>query len=407
MKNLKELLEERARIAKEMRGILEKADKETKGNLTDEQRAKYDELFAETEKIRERVEREEKQAAIEKALEAPLTKRADISTAEATKVEKQTERKVELFRSYVRGGIGGMSEMEVRDLQAGSLIEGGSFVAPQEWVNELIKAMDNLTFIRRLGRVFKLGSAVSLGVPTLTADPADADWTTELGTGSNDTTMKTGKRELKPGPIAKRIKLSEMLLQHSVINVEDLVRERFAYVFGITEERAFLTGNGAAQPLGLFTASASGISTGRDMSTDNTTTAITFDGLKNNQYNVKPQYQARAGWLLHRDAVKMIAKIKDTTNQYIWEPSTQVGQPDLLLGRPVYQSEYVPNTFTTGLYVGMFGDFAHYWIAETMNFRVKRLVELYAEANQVGFIARSEVDGMPVLEEAFSRIKLA
>jgi len=36
---------------------------------------------------------------------------------------------------------------------------------------------------------------------------------------------------------------------------------------------------------------------------------------------------------------------------------------------------------------------------------VQRLDELYAEANQVGFISRSQVDGQPVLAEAFVRVK--
>jgi hypothetical protein len=38
---------------------------------------------------------------------------------------------------------------------------------------------------------------------------------------------------------------------------------------------------------------------------------------------------------------------------------------------------------------------------------VQRLEELYAATSQVGFIGRLESDGMPVLEEAFSRVKLA
>jgi hypothetical protein len=37
---------------------------------------------------------------------------------------------------------------------------------------------------------------------------------------------------------------------------------------------------------------------------------------------------------------------------------------------------------------------------------VQRLTELYAETNQVGLIGRMEADGMPVLEEAFARVKL-
>ncbi len=73
----------------------------------------------------------------------------------------------------------------------------------------------------------------------------------------------------------------------------------------------------------------------------------------------------------------------------------------------MYESEYAPNTFTTGLYVGLLGDLSYYWIADALSMTVQRLEELYAATNQVGFIGRLETDGMPVLEEAFVRVKLA
>ena len=69
-------------------------------------------------------------------------------------------------------------------------------------------------------------------------------------------------------------------------------------------------------------------------------------------------------------------------------------------------SEYAPSTFTTGLYVGIIGDFQWYWIAESLRFELQRLDELYAATNQVGFIGRLEADGMPVLAEAFTRVAL-
>ena len=37
---------------------------------------------------------------------------------------------------------------------------------------------------------------------------------------------------------------------------------------------------------------------------------------------------------------------------------------------------------------------------------MQRLAELYAETNQIGIIARAATDAMPVLEEAFVRVKL-
>ena len=79
-----------------------------------------------------------------------------------------------------------------------------------------------------------------------------------------------------------------------------------------------------------------------------------------------------------------------------------------LMGFPMNVSENAPNTFTTGLYVGILGNYERgYWIVDSMNFEIQRLDELYAATNQVGFIARRETDGAPVQEEAFVRVKLA
>jgi HK97 family phage major capsid protein len=298
--------------------------------------------------------------------------------------------------------------MQLRALQSDSDASGGYLVAPVQMQQQILQAMDNAVFIRQQATKFTVANADGLGVPKLENDPADADWTTEIKTGSEDSTMSFAGRELRPHPVAKRIRISRKLMRQ-LPTIESFVRERLAYKFAVTQEKAFLTGTGAQQPLGLFTASAQGISTGRDVATDNTSTALTADGLINAKYALKAAYWPRAQWLFHRDAVKQIAKLREGsgTGAYLWQPSLQMGQPDMLQGRPMIVSEYVPNTFTTGLYVGMFGDFSYYWIADALTMDVQRLDELYAESNQVGLIGRMESDGMPVLEEAFVRIKLA
>ena len=75
---------------------------------------------------------------------------------------------------------------------------------------------------------------------------------------------------------------------------------------------------------------------------------------------------------------------------------------------PIYESRYMPSTFTSGLRVGCLCDLnAGYAIAELESFGVQVLNELYAETNEVGYIARGECDGMPVLSEAFARVTLA
>jgi HK97 family phage major capsid protein len=92
---------------------------------------------------------------------------------------------------------------------------------------------------------------------------------------------------------------------------------------------------------------------------------------------------------------------------HFWSESVRVGEPDRILGFPAFMSEYAPNTFLTTRYVGILGDFTFYWIADALDMDMQRLDELYAATNQVGFVGRMESDGMPVLEEAFVRVKLA
>jgi len=80
---------------------------------------------------------------------------------------------------------------------------------------------------------------------------------------------------------------------------------------------------------------------------------------------------------------------------------------DTICGKKYYESEYCPNTFTSGLYVGVVGDLSYYWVCTALPTEVQILNELYATENAIGLIGRMEVDGAPILESAFARIKLA
>lgn len=297
--------------------------------------------------------------------------------------------------------------VERRDLLMGSDPAGGFTVPPEQFQAQLIRKIDDAVYIRRKATKVVVVKAQDLGVPTLEDNPADADWTSELATGSADAAMDFGKRVFAPHPLAKQIRVSKKLLRASAIDISGLIADRFAYKFGITEEKSFLLGSGAQQPLGVFVATSQGISTARDVNFANTATAIAADNLRKVKYTLKAPYRANAEWVMHRDVIAQVSLLKDSVGQYLWRDGIQMGDPDMLLGMPVNESEYAPNTMTTGQYVGILGDFSRYWIADALDMTMQRLVELYAASNQEGFIMRQELDGMPVLEEAFVRIQLA
>lgn len=409
MLDLKELRNKLGKLIHNMRAILDKAEEE-KRDLSNEEDKNYNLFFAEQEKLSASIKREERQVELDReAAELKLRddKKNEKKTLPSGK-ESTDDLRMKAFRSWIKTGeISGEGAEEFRALQADIDTTGGYLVVPEQFIRNLIKAVDDVVFIRTLATVIPVTEAASLGVPSLDTDPADADWTSEIGSVTEDTAMALGKRSLTPAPLTKLALISQKLLRVAAISPEQLVLERLAYKFGITQEKGFLTGHGANQPLGLFIASSDGISTGRDVSIGNTTTDIQFDGLIEAKYKLKGQYWARAQWIFHRDAVKNISKLKDGNGQYIWQPSVIVGQPDRILNFPYNMSEYAPNTFESTKYVGILGDYSLYWIADSLMFQVQRLVELYAATSQVGFIGRAEVDGMPVLEEAFVRVQLA
>jgi HK97 family phage major capsid protein len=311
-----------------------------------------------------------------------------------------------IFNQVLRGNItGSEARAELRTMQADSNVDGGYMLAPAQMVSQLIKDLDNAVFIRGFATRFACGHS-GLGAVSLNTDLDDFGWTTELSSGNQDDALKLGKRELKPHPLAKKVLFSKTLAANAPDAIS-LLTQRLVYKLGITQEKAYLTGNGAGQPLGVFTASTDGIPTTRDVSTDNTTTAITADGLLNAKYSLKAEHRRAARWMFHRDGLLKVAKLKDGENQYLWQPGLIAGQPDRLLNLPVDESEYVPNTFTAGNYVGILANWQYYWIADSLDLALQVLVELYAGSNKNGIHARYEGDGLPVLAEAFARVKLA
>ena len=183
------------------------------------------------------------------------------------------------------------------------------------------------------------------------------------------------------------IKVSDELLSDSFFDIEGYISEEFGRAFGEAEEDAFI--NGAVQtgqtaidrPTGLFIPStAGGAPSGV---TAASATAITADELISLVYSLKAPYRSKAKFLMNDATVAAIRKLKDLNGVYVWQPALTAGEPDRLLGYPLYTSPKVP-TMAAGARAIAFGDFSCYWIADRAGRTIKRLNELYATNGQVG-----------------------
>ena len=422
-----ELREDRAKLFTDARSLVDKAEGENR-DLTEEESTNYDKMLVDAKKLEGRAKRQET-LDTEKRRQAEVDARnKDLNpsgTSPGTEERSQSDLQLDGFSSLVRFGRAESLERDedavrsfqsfsserqklIRNLTLGGGGEsGGWLVLPEALYNGLVKDLDNEVFIRQFATIQTMPQAVSLGVPTLEQDPDDFEFTEELGTGREDEGTRFGKRNFEPNPVAKRARISETLIQRSSMPVEQILRDRLYYKLGITLEKAYMTGDGNRKPLGLFTEHADGISSARNVSAGNSATGIGTDGLINAKYALTAAYRREASWIFHRDALSMVSKLKDNENRYLWRVSERDGDPDTLLGHAYRETEYAPSTFTTGLTVGMIGNLRYYWVVDVSTTVVKRLLELYAETNQIGLIIRMETDGMPVRERAFARVTLA
>lgn len=396
MSKLNDFLQERARVYDSMKVLQDKyADKPMEGSEADT----YGNLTKEFDSLTEKIENAKKDE-----------ERARLMAEQQAKAEKAKKPETEsLFAKVLQGNARAIEQYrnEAVQMTLGTDATAGYLTAPVEFRQELIKGLDNDVFMRRISRnVGTIGNAQSLGFPYRAADADDASWVSEIAATVEEENLAYGRREFKPNRLTKLIKLSKTLVNHSAM-AERTILDELGYRVGITQESAYMTGNGTGKPLGIFVASDSGIAAGRDVSADNTTTAVTIDGLLNAKYSLKAQYQRNAQWVMHRDLVKMIAKLKDGEGQYIWQPAVDAGQPDRLLGCPINMSEYAPNTYTTGQYAAVIGDFRYYWIADGDALNIQVLDQLFATYNLIGYLCEYFGDGAPVLGEAFARVKLA
>lgn len=394
MSKILELREKRAKAWDAAKQFLD-AKRGADGMLSEEDTATYDKMEQDVMILGKEIERLERQAAIDaelsKATSTPLTGKpgAKMGKDEVEKTGRASGEYKGSFWNAMR--VKAPMPSVLNALQEGTDSEGG-YLVPDEFERTLVEALEEENVFRTLAHVIKTSSG-DRKIPVV-ASKGTASWVDEEGayTESDDTFSQVSIGAYKLGTM---IKVSEELLADSVFDLEAYISKEFARRIGAREEESFFNGDGKGKPLGIL-AAAGGAEVGV---TAASATAITADEVIDLFYSLKAPYRKNAVWLLNDATVKQIRKLKDSTGQYLWQPSLVAGTPDTILGRPVKTSAFMP-TAAAGAKTIAFGDFKYYWIADRQGRTFKKLSELYAANGQVGFMGTQRVDGKLILPEA-------
>ena len=394
MSKILELREKRAKSWDAAKQFLD-AKRGADGMLSEEDTAAYDKMEQDVMNLGKEIERLERQAAIDaelsKATSTPLTGKpgAKMGKDETEKTGRASDEYKGSFWNAMR--VKAPMPSVLNALQEGTDSEGG-YLVPDEFERTLVEALEEENVFRTLAHVIRTSSG-DRKIPVV-ASKGSASWVDEEGAyqESDDAFSQVSIGAYKLGTM---IKVSEELLADSVFDLEAYISKEFARRIGAREEESFFNGDGKGKPLGILAATG-GAEVGV---TAASATAITADEVIDLFYSLKAPYRKNAVWLLNDATVKQIRKLKDSTGQYLWQPSLVAGTPDTILGRPVKTSAFVP-TAAAGAKTIAFGDFKYYWIADRQGRTFKKLSELFAATGQVGFMGTQRVDGKLILPEA-------
>ena len=356
-------------------GLLSKEDAETY-NAMEEKIKNYSKEIERMEEM-ENMENELNKPVNSPIVNKPLKADNEVKTGRASNEYK--EAMLNALRSNFR---------QVSDVLQEGVDADGGYLVPDEYDTRLIQKLEDNNVVRALATKIKTSGEHKINIASTT--PAAA-WIEEGGTLTFGD-AKFEQKILDAHKLHVAVKVTEELLYDNAFGLENFLIDSFGKAIGNAEENAFLNGTGNGQPTGIFDETAGG--------TYITTEATEGDAIIELVYSLKRAYRKNAAFILNDKMIAKIRTYKDHNGAYMWQPSLIAGEPDKLLGYPVYTSQYAPEDSIA------FGDFSYYNIGDRGARSFKQLTELFAGNGMIGYVAKERVDGILVLPEAVQILKI-
>lgn len=381
MNNLMTLIEKRNAAWNAAKSFVE-TKQDVDGLLSKEDAKTYESLEAKVRDYTTEIERMQKMEALENELNKPLS--APLTTRPEIQSEKPKElRATDAYKDAVLTAFKTNFKVVSNVLQEGVAADGG-YLVPVEYDSRLIDVLTQENIMRKLATTITTAGEHRINVAG--AKPA-ASWIDE-GDALTFGDAKFSQILLDAHKLHVAVKVTEELLNDNAFNLEGYLMDAFGKALANAEEDAFLNGSTTGRPTGIFAETGGGTAAV-------TTTTLKADDVIDLVYALKRPYRKNAAFILNDKLIAKIRKLKYADGkEYIWQPTFVDGEPDRILGYPVYTSAFAPEDKIA------FGDFSYYNIGDRGSRSFSELRELFAGNGMVGFVAKERVDGKLVLPEA-------
>lgn len=288
----------------------------------------------------------------------------------------------------------------------------GGFALPEIIERQIARLSVDMSPIRSLATVRTVGSPDYKELFDIGG--AGFEWVGETDTRNQTTTPDL--REVAPtfGMASAKPQATEESLDDLFFDVEAWLIESASEAIAQGEGAAFVLGNGTKKPTG-FLAGPTPVTTADSTRAFGTLQYIasgqaaamptSLDVLYDLVYALRARYRRNATWVTSKLVLASLRKYKDSTGQYLWQPSVQAGQPNTFMGYSVVEAEDMPVVAANSFPLA-FGDFKEgYLIADRVGMRMTR--DEITTPGFVKFYIRKRVGGCLRNTQAIKLLKIA
>ncbi|MBR4477345.1 MAG: phage major capsid protein, partial [Spirochaetales bacterium] len=340
---VKELIQMREALLKEMNALVDGADAE-KRSLNEDEAKRFDEMKAELANLDKSIEAKRtldnmKTTVVDDPEPEPQTRAKEPEPS-------QDELEVREFAGFVRSQISG----EVRTVTNMTKGDNGA-VIPSSIANKIIEEVEEICPVFKDAERYNVKG--TLTIPFYDKSSGDITMTyADEFTDGESTSGKISNISLT-GFLGRAITdVSKSLINNSDIDIVNFVVRHMSKSIARFIEHELLVGSPAhddvpAKILGLSTLEA-GVTTANK-------SKVTIDELIDLQELVPDVYQAGSYWIMSRKTRAEIRKLKDGTGNYLLNRDLNARWGYTLLGKDVYCSDNMGelgNTSTTIIYYG-------------------------------------------------------
>jgi HK97 family phage major capsid protein len=344
--------------------------------------SKIEEFKTSTDERIGRLENAEREANARAAM-------AELGGGANTTLEDKNDR--EAFAKFGRSGV--------RAAMSTDSNPDGGYLVPRTVEKEIYRLARDATPMRSLARVVTTNT--SSYIKTVSLNGPTATWVSEKEARNQTPGMNLAQLEFPVMELQAMPAVTQTLLDDASTDVAAELAIEIATAFAEKEDHSFVSGDGNKKPRGFLeytkVANAS-YAWGKIGYTKSNVASALFDGSNNGTdalydlyYSLKAPYRANASWLMNSSTANVVSKLKDGDDNYLWQPSIQLGTPPTLLGRPVYIDENMPAIEANSFPIA-FADWQRaYLIVDRIGVRVLR--DPYSAKPYVLFYSTKRVGG--------------